>query len=263
MCITASVGAHGANHFDDVMVIQCALTYVWPGVPYRAAPITGRCDPATIDAIKDFQTRVQNAAKPDGQISAVRGGSLDRLWLEVEPEYNPINLKGIMTRTSFKVLDRYYKHLETAMLTRGITTPLRQAHFLAQLGHESGGFRYTEELASGSAYEGRTDLGNTQKGDGVRFKGRGLIQITGRANYTAYGDAIGMDLTTGGNWTKLSTDPFLAVDCAGWYWETRGLNDLADQDDVQKITRKINGGVNGLKDRKAYLSRAKWFLVYP
>lgn len=264
MCITAGVGARGSNRFNDVVVIQCALSYVWLGVPYKAAPISGHCDALTIDAIKDFQGRVQNVAKPDGTISAVKGGSLDRLWLEVPPEYNRINLKGIMCRASFDVIDRYYKHLETTMLTRSINTPLRQAHFLAQLGHESGAFRYAEELASGAAYEGRKDdLGNTEKGDGVRFKGRGLIQITGRANYKAYGDSIGQDLTTGGNWTRLATDPFLAVDCAGWFWESRKLNELADQDDIEKITKVINGGRNGIDDRKAYLARAKWFLVYP
>lgn len=265
MCITASVGAgqNTSNRFNDVTVIQCALSYAWLGVPYKAAPISGRCDSLTVDAIIDFQSRVQKVAKPDGKISAIKGGTLDRLWLEVPPEFNRINLKGIMCSASFEVIDRYFKHLETTMLMRSINTPLRQAHFLAQLGHESGAFRYTEEIASGSDYEGSKKLGNTEKGDGVRFKGRGLIQITGRSNYKAYGDSIGQDLTVDGNWTKLATDPYLAVDCAGWFWETHNLNDLADQDDVIKVTKVINGGDNGLEDRKAYLARAKWFLVYP
>lgn len=127
-----------------------------------------------------------------------------------------------------------------------ITTPLRAAHFLAQVGHESGSLRYSEEIASGSAYEGRKDLGNTQAGDGVKFKGRGLIQITGRANYTSYGNYVQQDFLT--NSTTLAQSPW-AADSAGWFWNSRKLNDLADQDNITAITKKINGGTNGLQDR--------------
>ena len=90
-----------------------------------------------------------------------------------------------------------------------------------------------------------------------------LIQLTGRANYKNYGASIGQDLTVDGNWAKVATDPTLAVDAAGWFWETKGLNAWADTDDINKITKRVNGGYNGLEDRKAYLKRAKWFLVYP
>jgi putative chitinase len=144
------------------------------------------------------------------------------------------------------------------MQAAGINTPLRMAHFLAQTGHESGDLLYTEELASGQAYEGRADLGNTQPGDGPKFKGRGLIQLTGRANYVAYGQSIGQDLTVDGNWAKVATDPSLAVDVACWFWTKHDLNALADNDQLNTITQRINGGLNGLPDRTEHLERAKF-----
>jgi len=149
--------------------------------------------------------------------------------------------------------------LNQAMAQYDVSTPLRQAHFLAQVAHESGGLRWNEELASGSAYEGRRDLGNTQPGDGRRFKGRGLIQLTGRHNYGQYTDACkarGDDVDFVANPTQVANEPN-ASDVAGWYWDTRKINALADQDDVRAVTRKINGGLNGLADREAYLARAK------
>ena len=123
---------------------------------------------------------------------------------------------------------------------------------------------YNEEVASGQAYEGRADLGNTETGDGKRFKGRGLIQLTGRANYQAYGEYKGQDFTTEDNMKRVATDPNLATDVAGWFWtESKSLNQLADIDDVNSITYKINGGYNGLAERKAHLARAKFFLRTP
>lgn len=164
-------------------------------------------------------------------------------------------LRRTMPAATPERIDRYLPHLLVGMAGRAIITPLRIAHFLAQLGHESGQFRYVEELASGAAYEGRTDLGNTQPGDGVRFKGRGLIQLTGRANYAAYGTAIHRDLLA--DPTPVATDPALAVDAACWFWNSRGLNAPADADDLERITRRVNGGLNGLADRRAILARAK------
>jgi putative chitinase len=126
--------------------------------------------------------------------------------------------------------------------------------FLAQVAHESGEFRYVQELASGSAYEGRKDLGNTEPGDGVRFKGRGLIQITGRANYEACGRAIGADFIAD---PALMEQPTWAVGSAAWFWQQHGMNELADAENFDAITRRINGGSNGQQDRLAYLMRAK------
>lgn len=136
-------------------------------------------------------------------------------------------------------------------------SPLRLAHFMSQLVHESGSFRYMEEIASGQAYEGRADLGNTQPGDGRRFKGRGPIQITGRANYRKFGRKIGIDIE---NDPELAAHPSIGLHLALEYWRDRGLNALADADNVEAITRKINGGLTGIEDRKNHLARLKAWL---
>jgi putative chitinase len=150
--------------------------------------------------------------------------------------------------------DTFCAPLNIAMGEFEINTPARQAAFIAQIAHESGQLRYVRELASGAAYEGRTDLGNTMKGDGVRFRGRGLIQITGRANYKACGAALGLDLIL---YPELLEQPMYACRSAGWFWKTRGLNELADAGDQVKITRRINGGTNGLAERLAYFEIAR------
>ena len=148
--------------------------------------------------------------------------------------------------------------LNAAMLEFGITTPARQASFLSQVGHESGQLRYVRELASGQAYEGRADLGNTQRGDGVRFRGRGLLQVTGRANYVACGKALGLDLLTQ---PELLEQTVNACRSAGWFWQMRGLNVLADAGDQVKVTRRINGGTNGLVERLALFAVAQRVLA--
>ncbi len=135
-----------------------------------------------------------------------------------------------------------------------LDTPLRFAHFMAQLIHESGSFRYMEEIASGAAYEGRADLGNTVAGDGKRYKGRGPIQLTGRANYRAYGQAFGIDFESH---PEIVAMPSIGLMVACRYWQTHGLNALADADNVERITRKINGGLNGFDDRKHHLAKMK------
>jgi putative chitinase len=136
----------------------------------------------------------------------------------------------------------------------GITTPLRIAHFFAQAAHESASFMTLEEYASGAAYEGRRDLGNIHKGDGRRFKGRGIFQLTGRANYTKFGSILGLDLV--GN-PELAEHPETSVRTALEYWKSRNININADKDDIVGATKKINGGRNGLQDRKNYLRKAK------
>lgn len=144
-------------------------------------------------------------------------------------------------------------HLETY----SIKTQLRFCHFLAQLAHESGNFRYMEEIASGAAYEGRKDLGNTQTGDGKLFKGRGPIQLTGRANYRRYGQQIGIDFE---NNPEIVAIPSVGLLVACKFWSENNLNVFADYDDVTTITRRINGGLNGFDDRKNKLSMIKgWF----
>ena len=144
--------------------------------------------------------------------------------------------------------------LPDMMVDYGINTKLRAAHFLAQLSHESDHFRTVTEYASGNEYEGRRDLGNVYRGDGRRYKGRGLIQLTGRYNYRKYGKKMGLDLE---NDPQLLEQPKYACLSAVLFWVNNGLNELADNDDIYRITRRINGGTNGLREREAALHRAK------
>lgn len=151
----------------------------------------------------------------------------------------------------------YLQNINDALVEGAINTCHRQAAFLAQLAHESGQLVYMEELASGEAYEGRKDLGNTQPGDGKRFKGRGPIQLTGRANYRAAGKALGIDLEANPEQVKT---PYVGFRTSVWFWTTHKLNDLADQgtlESFRKITKKINGGTNGQADREEYWGKAK------
>jgi len=146
--------------------------------------------------------------------------------------------------------------LNKAMVDGGINTPKRQAAFLAQVLHESGRFKYMQEIASGKAYEGRRDLGNTQPGDGMRFKGRGPIQLTGRANYIKAGKALGIDLV---NNPKLAATPEVGFKTAVWFWNSRNLNQLADkgtQQSFDQITKRVNGGYNGKADRDSLYRKA-------
>ncbi|MDR6581621.1 glycoside hydrolase family 19 protein [Pseudomonas sp. OVF7] len=147
--------------------------------------------------------------------------------------------------------------LNTAMNRYGIVGSLRAAAFIAQVGHESGQFRWLREVwgptTQQAGYEGRADLGNTVKGDGYRYRGRGLIQITGRANHVACGEALGLDLI---NKPELLELPQHASMSAAWFWSMRGLNTLADRGEFAKITRRINGGLIGQDDRQALYDRA-------
>ena len=135
-----------------------------------------------------------------------------------------------------------------------INTRLRIAHFLGQTCHESAGFRTTEEFASGERYEGRADLGNTKKGDGVRYKGRGLLQLTGRANYRDMGNILGVKLEDD---PELAAEPVLSLKIACEFWKKKKINNACDLDDILAVTRFINGGTNGLDDRRGYTARAK------
>ena len=169
-----------------------------------------------------------------------------------------------------------------------INTPARQAMFVAQCAHESDGFtrlsedlrysasrllavwpkRFTPALAELMAYNergiaervygGRLGNGIEGTGDGYEFRGRGLFQITGRANYRTCGRALSLDLETT---PELLEVPDFAALSAGWYWDSRGCNELADRDDYAAITRKINGGVNGMDDRLAWLHKARLALA--
>lgn len=181
---------------------------------------------------------------------------------------------------------KWYKPLTVAMQRFGINTPLQRAHFLAQIGHESGGFtrlvenlnysaaallrtwptRFDEDIAARLArkpemianyvYGGR--LGNTEPGDGWRYRGRGLVQLTGRANYEEACRAVGLPLA---DKPELLEEPEAAALSAAWYWSSRNLGVLADRDDLIAVTRRINGGMHGLDDRRKRLTRAKAGLI--
>lgn len=163
--------------------------------------------------------------------------------------------------------------LNAALEEFEIATNARLAAFIAQLAHESNQLRSWIEMghpqpiparcrlcrktgaghAPGVQYEGRADLGNTQKGDGVRFLGRGPIQITGRANYREIGKAIGVDLE---RTPELAATPAVGFRIAAQFWVSNGLNALADSGEFEDLTRRINGGLNGLADRVRYWKAA-------
>lgn len=147
--------------------------------------------------------------------------------------------------------------LNTAMVRFQIVGAKRVAAFIAQIGHESGQLKYVKEIwgptTAQARYEGRADLGNTQPGDGSKYRGRGLIQITGRANYTTCGEALALDLV---NHPELLEKPQHACMSAAWFWASRGLNTLADAGQFDTITRRINGGHNGAAERQALYVRA-------
>jgi putative chitinase len=167
----------------------------------------------------------------------------------------PDQLRAMMPRIGSRA-DVYAQPLNEAMQDFEINTALREAAFLAQCAHESGEFYYTHELASGEAYEGRKDLGNTEPGDGVRFKGRGPIQITGRRNYAAASLAIYGDNSLLIK-PELLEQPHDGCLASAWFWSSRDLNTLADDEDFNTITHRINGGYNGINERQAYYRLAK------
>lgn len=163
-------------------------------------------------------------------------------------------IKAIAPNSKEEIIGPLVGYLNKYMPKYEVNNYLRVCHFLAQAAHEAASFRTLEEYASGAAYEGRKDLGNTQRGDGVRYKGRGIFQLTGRANYRTIGAKIGKDLE---NNPELAESPEVSVLTALEYWKSRNLNKWADEDNVERITRLINGGLNGFEDRKKYLARCK------
>ena len=171
-------------------------------------------------------------------------------------------LRQIMPTLAEERRTAYLPILLRALEEFNINTPLRVAAFLAQLAHESGEFKWMQEIwgptKAQKNYEPPAakarELGNTEPGDGHRFRGRGPIQITGRANYQKYGDLLGLDLVTD---PGHAADPEVGFRTAGLYWQRNGCNELADAQKFVSITRRINGGTNGLADRQRYYERAK------
>jgi putative chitinase len=166
---------------------------------------------------------------------------------------------GARAKHQALIIDEVGKVLAETLTKYQINTSMRIAHFLAQVIHESDGLVTTEEYASGAAYEGRADLGNTHPGDGRRYKGRGLIQLTGRANYASAGKKLSLDLIDS---PDLAATPATSLEIACNYWASRNINVAADQDNIIKATQLVNGGLNGLQSRKDYLAKAKEALAH-
>lgn len=174
-----------------------------------------------------------------------------------DPFITAAQLRAIMPLAGARA-DVFVQPLAASMVQFEINTPTRAAAFLAQISHESGQLRLLRELwgptPAQSRYEGRIDLGNTQPGDGRRFMGRGLIQITGRKNYVLCGFGLHLDLIAN---PALLEQPDAAAASATWFWHAKNLNRFADADDFLGLTRAINGGTNGLAERQAFWNRAK------
>lgn len=155
------------------------------------------------------------------------------------------------TGLSSALVERWYGPVENSMYEFAIVSPQRAAMYLATVGHESGGFVHTREIwgptPAQARYEGRADLGNTQPGDGSRYRGRGLIQITGRSNYADVSKGLGVDFLS--HPSRLEETEH-AARSAAWWWFHNGLNELADTGDFRAVTRRVNGGYNGMADRQ-------------
>lgn len=171
-----------------------------------------------------------------------------------------------------KRVDDFLEPLNAAMKEFVIVTPARMGEFLPQLAHESGQFQYMQEIASGAAYEGRLDLGNDEPGDGIKFKGHGPMQITGKKNHYLCADALGIPRE---EICEYLVTPVGGCRGAGWFWRVGAglnlskraiaygvpvgcdLNDLADAGDFEGITLAVNGGTNGIEDRRKYRTIAQ------
>lgn len=214
---------------------------------FNPGKIDGLFDKKTRNAVRAFEK--QQGLKVDGVISA---GELDKMK-KLTKGVTLGQLHAIMPSLPMSKARQYLPFLNAAMAEAKINTRQRKAMFLAQIAHESVELRYFEEIASGAAYEGRTDLGNTHPGDGVRYKGRGPIQLTGRANYRAAGKALHLPLEAH---PKMVATARVGFRTTAWFWSSHGLNQLADKGDFLGVTRRINGGTNGYDSRLRYYRRA-------
>lgn len=257
--LSAEVGPKRPNLRDDVETVQLLLNYAAEdGRIALEAPLKpdGIYGEKTRVGIEAAQTALLGITEPDS-VATPGAGTERALRAGVKPVFSERLLRLAMLAAAPEKVETFHEPIARCFARFEVTTPLRQAHFLAQIGHESGELRFQEEIASGAAYEGRADLGNSQSGDGKRFKGRGLIQLTGRYNYAKFGEALGRADEIMATPTVVAEDLDLCVGVAGWYWSDRGLNADADRDDLMRVTKVINGGVNGIADRRRLLERCK------
>ena len=205
---------------------------------------TGLLGEITYEVIKDFQVAYQLQ-----QTGTIDLHDLERLDEALQCSISLEQLKEVAPIVSDANAREWLPFLNASMWEGNINSDSRKSAYVAQLAHESDGFQTLEEYASGAGYEGRADLGNTERGDGVRFKGRGPIQVTGRANYQTYGEQLGVDLI---NNPALAATPEVGFRIAAAFWANNDLNTLADNGQFDSITQRINGGQNGAADRRAY-----------
>jgi putative chitinase len=200
--------------------------------------------------VRKIQTRLAAAGRDPGPVDGIMGPKTYRALLD-HMARRPLGQRGDeLASGTAKFLPAY-----------SINTELRLAHFLAQATHETGDFCYMKEIwgptPAQKGYEGRADLGNTQPGDGKLYCGRGIFQLTGRANYANIGAALALPLESQ---PEMAAQPYAAVQIACNYWMKHGINQPADADNIQIVTRLINGGQNGLASRQRALARAKEIL---
>lgn len=198
-------------------------------------------------AVKKWQK--ENGLKDDGIVGKVTWEKMFPVQTIKEDVVIPKQTELSIDKLKGKVPDSVLKEIVEIADKFNITTNLRLAHFLSQCAHESGNWKYKLEIASGRAYEGRKDLGNTEAGDGVRFKGRGYIQLTGRANYHKFSKFIGEDCVA--NPDLVATKYPLAS--AAYFFNSNKLWSICDlgatDEIVTRVTKRVNGGANGLSDR--------------
>lgn len=204
--------------------------------------------PSTEGAVRSFQTDaslpVTGVIDPD---TARALASKDIVSFTVPDDF---------TKNFSKVQNTNFNMAKDAAIKEGLEGA-ELSSFMSQLAHESDNFNTAEEYASGAAYEGRLDLGNTNVGDGVRYKGRGYIQLTGKSNYKKAGDDLGLDLI---NNPQLAEEPANAAAISLWFWKTKVRPQIPDFMDTERVTKVVNGGFNGLKEREDYFDKftKKW-----
>lgn len=236
------VGSQG----DDVKKLQTKL----------GLTVDGSFGPNTEKKVKEWQTA--NGLLSDGVV----GDSTWNKMFSDEVGHTEVSDSGVLklSKLQGQVPDGVISQIPETAKKFNITTNLRLAHFLSQCAHESGEFKWVVEFASGKAYEGRKDLGNTEPGDGPKFKGRGYIQLTGRANYKKFSQFCGEDCVK--NPDLVATKyPMMS---AAYFFDSNKLWAICDKGsseaDVKAVTKRVNGGYNGLEDRQKHFTKY-WSLL--
>jgi putative chitinase len=211
----------------------------------------GSFGPNTEKAVKEWQSK--NGLTADG---IVGDGTWSKLFDAKPIEQVVVSVEGLkLDKLKGQIPDGVLAQIPDTAAKFNITNNLRLAHFLSQCAHESGNFKWVTEFASGQAYEGRKDLGNTQPGDGVKFKGRGYIQLTGRANYEKFSKFCGEDCVAKPELVATKY-PMLS---AAYFFDKNKLWTICDkgatENDVKALTKRVNGGYNGLDDRQKHFTK--------